>query len=600
MMMRKLLSYYQKELETLREHGKAFSQLFPKVARRLGFSEGRTEDPHIERLIESFALLTAQIHQRLDDDMQQVTHGLMQTLAPQLARTFPSVCIVQLQPQRKASGMSAVKSLKARLALSSHPIDGQVCQFETLYPVALWPADLTSVELALDANDSLWELSLHFSVWPGATVEDKAVRLHLHGSANHVNTMYALIGSELRQLTVIHNGQHIDLPVKMVREVGFADDEALFNRDSRVAATHSLLHDYLVFPAKFHFIDISLPEGFTATAETPFTLHLQFNRCTLTQKLDELCMPVRQDFFRLNCTPAINLYSRRAEPINLRPHIAEYPVVVDVREQGASFTWSIDRVYIQRTQNHQTTSIPVYALLGLDQANVDAQNGLFWQQLQQEASNLEVSRQQCRIAFADRGGDTLLPEGDVALLDVTCHNGNLPCQMANGDPRGDFTAELPLAGVTIHALTRPTHQLAAPGHSSLRWRLLSQLTLNHITLSGPQGCKVLKETLALYDFSHNRAMEPLVNHICSLEVNTVNARLVASDPHSLARGIEIELTFAADAATESEYFLFCRFLDHFLGLYAPVNSFSRLVTQISSEQSTRYVWPVRAGRLSWI
>ncbi|WGK60095.1 type VI secretion system baseplate subunit TssF [Pantoea sp. SS70] len=599
-MMKKLLSYYQKELTTLHQHGKAFAHLFPKVARRLGFSEGRTEDPHVERLIESFALLTAQIHQRLDDDMQQVTQGLMQTLAPQLLRTFPSACIVQFTPDRKASGMTAKKSLPAELILMSKPIEGQVCRFATLYPLTLWPATLTQADLALDSKESYWCLHLHFTVWPGATVADNRLRLHLHGSASNVNLFYALIASELKQLELIQGESHTELPLRHIGEVGFSDDEALFNRDARVAATHSLLHDYLLFTPKFHFIDLPLPANFVAAADTPFSIRMVFNRCAMTRQLDGRAGALKHDFFRLNCTPAVNLYSRRAEPININAHTAEYPVIADVREKLKAEIWSIDRVKIQRTSDNQTTSLNVYALLGLDEAGIDAQNGLFWQQLQRESVGEGRLSQQCLIAFADRRGDSLLPEGDVALLEVTCHNGSLPSRMLNGDPSGDFDVDLPLAGITINALTRPTEPHAPPGKSPSCWQLISQLSLNHVLLSGKQGCQVLKETLSLYDFTHNRAMERLVEMITSLEVLPVNTRLVSGDPHSLARGVEIILTFTPEAEAESEYFLFCRFLDRFLGLYAPVNSFSRLITQIGNDQSMRRVWPIRAGRLSWI
>ena len=75
---------------------------------------------------------------------------------------------------------------------------------------------------------------------------------------------------------------------------------------------------------------------------------------------------------------------------------------------------------------------------------------------------------------------------------------------------------------------------------------------------------------------------------------------MASDPQTMARGIALTLTFAHDALNEPEYFLLCCFLDHFLGLYAPVNSFTRVTTLIENEEHTRRIWPVRAGKLSWI
>jgi type VI secretion system protein ImpG len=60
------------------------------------------------------------------------------------------------------------------------------------------------------------------------------------------------------------------------------------------------------------------------------------------------------------------------------------------------------------------------------------------------------------------------------------------------------------------------------------------------------------------------------------------------------------LTFSHEALNEPEYYLMCCFLDHFLGLYAPVNSFTRVTTLVEHEEYTRRTWPVRAGKLSWI
>ena len=91
MLTSKLLAYYQKELAYLKTKGAHFALRFPKIARRLGMSAGLSEDPHVERLIESFALLCANVQQRLDEDMPEVTHALFTELAPQFLRQLPSV-----------------------------------------------------------------------------------------------------------------------------------------------------------------------------------------------------------------------------------------------------------------------------------------------------------------------------------------------------------------------------------------------------------------------------------------------------------------------------------------------------------------------------
>lgn len=107
--MNSLLSYYQKELNFLKKHGRVFAERFPKIARRLGMIEGESADPHVSRLIESFALLTSRIHQRLDEDMPEVVEALIASLAPQFLRPLPSTCIVMMEPDPARSGISGKK-----------------------------------------------------------------------------------------------------------------------------------------------------------------------------------------------------------------------------------------------------------------------------------------------------------------------------------------------------------------------------------------------------------------------------------------------------------------------------------------------------------
>ncbi|CAH0239249.1 hypothetical protein SRABI106_02363 [Rahnella aquatilis] len=204
------------------------------------------------------------------------------------------------------------------------------------------------------------------------------------------------------------------------------------------------------------------------------------------------------------------------------------------------------------------------------------------------------------IAFSDRGESPLAPGCDIVSMNLTCTNREIPAAMRNGAPEGDFESELPIAGMKIIALTRPTLPVRPPAKQATRWRLISQLSLNHMLISGPEGARVLRESLALYNFVDNPGITRLINLILHVESGPVVTRLAPLDPRSMARGMEIRITFASEAAEEVEYFLLCRFIDCFLALYAPVNSFTRVITCIDSPGETPRTWPVRAGRLSWI
>lgn len=77
-----LLDYYQRELTWLRHAGGAFAERYPKVARRLQLAPGECPDPHVERLLEGFSLLTARLQRRLDDDYAEFSDALLEQLYP--------------------------------------------------------------------------------------------------------------------------------------------------------------------------------------------------------------------------------------------------------------------------------------------------------------------------------------------------------------------------------------------------------------------------------------------------------------------------------------------------------------------------------------
>src|SRR5438128_2408182 len=92
-----LLSYYEKELDFLRQMGVEFKRQYPLEGKRLALEPNKCEDPHVERLIECFAFLAARVHLRLDDDFPEITEALLQVLYPHYLRPIPSMSIIQME-----------------------------------------------------------------------------------------------------------------------------------------------------------------------------------------------------------------------------------------------------------------------------------------------------------------------------------------------------------------------------------------------------------------------------------------------------------------------------------------------------------------------
>ncbi|EPN29297.1 type VI secretion protein, partial [Pseudomonas syringae pv. actinidiae ICMP 19096] len=92
------LHYFDAEMRYLREAGKEFAEAFPDRAARLNLDKPGAQDPYVERLFEGFAFLMGRLREKLDDDLPELTEGLVSLLWPHYLRTIPSLSVVEMVP----------------------------------------------------------------------------------------------------------------------------------------------------------------------------------------------------------------------------------------------------------------------------------------------------------------------------------------------------------------------------------------------------------------------------------------------------------------------------------------------------------------------
>ena len=89
------LRYFEAEMRYLREAGKEFARAHPDRAAMLNLDKPGARDPYVERLFEGFAFLMGRLREKLDDDLPELTEGLVSLLWPHYMRTIPSLGIVE-------------------------------------------------------------------------------------------------------------------------------------------------------------------------------------------------------------------------------------------------------------------------------------------------------------------------------------------------------------------------------------------------------------------------------------------------------------------------------------------------------------------------
>lgn len=344
--------YYQSELTALRQLGRQFAERSPALAPFLG-QAGR--DPDVERLLEGFAFLTGRLRQKLDDELPELTHSLMQLLWPNYMRPLPAFSILQFDPSTLAG--PALK-VHRDTPVDSVAIDGVPCRFRTCYTTDVQALDLASLTYSAKGERSLLCLRLEMTA-DGHVGELALTRLRLHLAGEryisqmlYLSLLHDLEGIELVPLDAAGkplnavDGMPIAfrLPSTGAQPVGFAEEEAMIPYPLNTFRGYRYLQEYFAFQDKFLFVDI---DGLNCLATLPPDVIKQVRGFEL--RFDIRKSPVQRvrptlDNVRLHCTPIVNLFKHDASPIRLDGKQDEYLLLPAVYAPEHCGVFSIDSV----------------------------------------------------------------------------------------------------------------------------------------------------------------------------------------------------------------------------------------------------------------
>lgn len=600
-MFDELLPYYSRELEYLRDLGAQFAALYPDKGRELGIGgQAAYADPHVERLIEATAFLTARIRQKLDDDFPEIPAAMLGTLYPNYTAPSPAKAIVQMKLAPGQEGLLPGYPLARGAALTTQGSSGDECYFQTCYDVHLYPIHASAAAIQrkpfdapprLDMPKPVCALALTLTCDSPDVTFDKMLpgrlRFMLSGHATHVNTLYELLFGHTTDVAVQlkSDADPVLLPAGTLEAVGFGREHGLVPYNAQSLLGYRIVSEYFSFPNKFHFFDITLPKAVLAGAGRSITL--MFNLCRAAPEVEVALGP---ESFQLGCTPVVNLFTRRAEPVLYDASRAEYHLVPDHRRTRTTEIYSIDRVAVSTRGEEPQEAMPLFSV-----RHGDGGGGVrrFWHATRRPAVPTPT--------FNDRGTEMYISLVDLDLnpnlvaesalhADVTCLNRDLPESLpfGGGEPRMQLDQGGP---VVVTCLTKPTATQRPDRSASALWRLVSHLSLNHLSISGgPEGAAALREVVMLY--AAEAQQQSKVSSIRSVKSRGAARRISGG----LARGIELEVELDADPFPNNDLFLFTAVLDRFLALQASINSFTQLSVRTTKGEFTR--WQPRAGEMA--
>ncbi len=355
-MSEELYPYYQAELYFIRKLAQEFAQKYPAAAARLKLESDRSADPHVERLIEAFALLAGRVRHKLHDEFPELTDAVLSVVYPHALAPVPSFATVQFEPDPHRPVAPEGIAIAAGNRLNTDRVADLACQYRTCYPVTLWPLAVTSAKLhpppfppglnpPVRANAAI-RLRLQIN---GEPTLDKlkfdALRFHLVGENTLTAPLYDLLMNHAIEVAFVSPDRPktvVTLPAAdAVKPVGFEPSDAVLPYPPNVFPGYRLLTEYFAYPAKFLFVDIAGWDAVRAALGPVKQIDVVIFLDRSHPRLEQLLDP---GMIRLGCTPVVNLFEWTAEPIPLTHTRPEYKINPEVGHPTGYEVFSVTRV----------------------------------------------------------------------------------------------------------------------------------------------------------------------------------------------------------------------------------------------------------------
>jgi type VI secretion system protein ImpG len=565
------LRYYDAEMRYLREAAKEFAQTHPDRAAMLDLDKAGTPDPYVERLFEGFAFSMGRLREKIDDDLPELTEGLVSMLWPHYLRTIPSLsggihaCASGGEDggsdaRRAGSVFPPGGAEKHGLPIPHHPrCDAQPAEhLRVTMTTELDGRSLLRMRFACSSQADWSHADLRrLSLYLGA---DAPVSSHLHLMlTKRQAALYMRLPGQTDRI-------HLD---GYFSPGGFAEEDGLWPKGDTAFSGYQLLLEYFTFRDKFMFVHLNGLDGMTPPAGVEyFDIEVVFSTPWPSD------LPVTDDAVRLHCVPVINLFTLEADPLTITGLESEYLLRPKRLQDGHTEIYAVDSV----TGSNRTIDAEYVPF-----SSFRHKGGMMRRHAPPRYYHTRVKRSVTGLydTWLILGGhqweNDRLVDREAVSLQITGTNGQLPRRALQSTllDRCEQIVDTPLS---VRNLCKPTLPVYPPAEDRFHWRILSHLGSGFLNMMST--AEVLRGTLALYNWPEDELNTRRLEAIQHVK----HHRLQRFEQGYLLRGLDIEVTLDSGGFIgEGDIHLFGEMLNRFFALYADMNQFNQLTLFIQPE-----------------
>lgn len=618
----RLLKYYNRELQHIREMAGEFALEFPKIAGRLGLDSFECADPYVERLLEGFAYLSARVQLKVDAEFPHFTQQLLEMVYPHYLAPTPSMVVVQLQPELMEGSLNEGFLIPKSTPLRSHIGKGEqtACEYCTAHDLSLWPLELVEAEY-LSGMGAVVNTGA-----PGLPGLKAGIRLRLRTTAGLKFNQLTLdklpiylrgVGELPMQIyeqllansiaVVVQATSHPQAWQHVIKQsavlpMGFAQSQSLLPYTPRSFQGYRLLQEYFAFPERYMFFELTqLQQALQQSAENELDIIILLNRNN-----PQLINAIDESRFALFCTPAINVFPKRADRIHISHQTNEYHIVPDrTRPLDFEIYQVLEVAGFGSSGDEKQEFLPFYQA---SSDNTHKQQRAYYSitrtpRILSSKQKLLGPRSsyignEVYIAIVDANETPFKSDLRQLGIETLCSNRDLPLQLPIGMGSSDFTIQTGAPVSSIRCLSGPTKPRPSNAHKDTAWKLINHLSLNYLSIintNEKEGATAFRSLLSLYGDNSDASIRKQIEGVLSIQSKPIVRRINTAGLIVFGRGLEITITVDELAFEGSGVFLLGMVLEQFFAQYVSLNSFTETVLK-TSDRGEIMRWPTRIGQ----
>jgi type VI secretion system protein ImpG len=306
------------------------------------------------------------------------------------------------------------------------------------------------------------------------------------------------------------------------------------------------------------------------------------------------------------CTPAINLFPKRADRIHLGDQVSQHHIVPD-RTRPLDFeihsVTSVEGFGVGAEPEQEF--LPFYTCRDL--SGERRQRAYYMVHRRPRVASVKQRRFGARSSYVPSETFLSLVDGEAGpyranlrQLAVTtlCTNRDLPLFLPAGKGATDFSLDTGAPVESVRCLVGPTRPRPSFADGRAAWRVVSHLSLNYLSLADvdeSQGALALRDLLSLYAPTAEPVVAKQIEGIRSVISEPIVRRVPGDERVAFGRGRQVTITCDEAAFEGSRVYLLGALLEQFFAKYVSINAFTETVLK-TTDRGEVMRWPARIGR----